>query len=66
MGEAHYRTTGKLLTTIPESEWKQIEDEAMKFWDEIAATSDRNKRVVDILKKYAETMRAAGAPYRYG
>lgn len=67
-GEAHYRTTGgKLeLTTIPESEWKQVEDQAMNFWDEIAATSERNARVVAILKKYAETMRAAGAPYRYG
>jgi len=66
-GEAHYRTTGgKLeLTTIPEAEWKTVEDEAMKFWEEVAATSERNKKVVDILKKYAETMRAAGAPYRY-
>jgi TRAP-type mannitol/chloroaromatic compound transport system, periplasmic component len=66
-GEAHYRTTGgKLeLTTIPESEWKQVEDEAMAFWEEIAATSERNKRVVEILKKYLETMRKAGAPYRY-
>ena len=67
-GEAHYRTTGgKLeLTTIPESEWKQVEDEALKFWDEVAQTSERNAKVVDILKKYAETMRGAGAPYRYG
>ncbi|HEX7073970.1 MAG TPA: TRAP transporter substrate-binding protein [Hyphomicrobiaceae bacterium] len=67
-GEAHYRTTGgKLeLTTIPEDEWKIIEDEAMKFWDEIAAQSPRNAKVVEILKKYQETMRKAGAPYRYG
>ncbi len=67
-GEAHYRTTGgKLeLTSIPESEWQQVEDEAMRFWDEIAATSERNARVVQILKEYAETMRKAGPPYRYG
>ncbi|MBX9452616.1 MAG: TRAP transporter substrate-binding protein [Mesorhizobium sp.] len=67
-GEAHYRTTGgKLeLTTIPEEEWKQVEDEAMKFWDEVAAGGGRNAKVVEILKKYQETMRAAGAPYRYG
>ncbi|GGA52470.1 TRAP transporter substrate-binding protein [Pelagibacterium lentulum] len=66
-GEAHYRTTGgKLeLTTIPESEWQTVENEAMAFWDEVAETSDRNRRVVEILKNYAETMRAAGAPYRY-
>ncbi|MEO3386471.1 TRAP transporter substrate-binding protein [Mesorhizobium sp. CAU 1741] len=66
-GEAHYRTTGgKLeLTTIPEAEWKTVEDEAMKFWDEIAETGERNAKVVEILKKYQETMRGAGAPYRY-
>lgn len=67
-GEAHYRTTGgKLeLTSIPESEWDKIEDEAMKFWDEIAAQSPRNAKVVEILKNYRETMRKAGPPYRYG
>jgi TRAP-type mannitol/chloroaromatic compound transport system substrate-binding protein len=66
-GEAHYRTQGgKLeLTTIPEAEWKAVEDEALKFWDEVAETGERNKKVVDILKKYQETMRGAGAPYRY-
>ncbi|MFQ0815244.1 C4-dicarboxylate ABC transporter [Brucella anthropi] len=66
-GEAHYRTTGgKLeLTTIPEAEWKQIEDAAQEFWDDIAKQSERNAKVVAILKKYQETMRGAGAPYRY-
>jgi TRAP-type mannitol/chloroaromatic compound transport system substrate-binding protein len=67
-GEAHYRTTGgKLeLTTIPESEWSALEDEAHKFWDEIAAKSERNAKVVKILRDYSETMRKAGPPYRYG
>lgn len=67
-GEAHYRTTGgKLeLTSIPEAEWKTLEDEANKFWDEIAAKSERNKKVVGILRNYVETMRKAGPPYRYG
>ncbi|MEQ8283400.1 MAG: TRAP transporter substrate-binding protein [Parvibaculum sp.] len=67
-GEAHYRTTGgKLeLTTIPEEEWKTVEDEALKFWDEIAQKSPRNAKIVQILKNYADTMRKAGAPYRYG
>ena len=66
-GEAHYRTKGgKLeLTTIPKKEWKTVEDEALKYWDEIAAKSERSAKVVKILKDYAETMRAAGAPYRY-
>jgi TRAP-type mannitol/chloroaromatic compound transport system substrate-binding protein len=66
-GEAHYRTKGgKLeLTSIPDAEWKQVEDEALKFWDEVAARSERDAKVVKILKEYAETMKKAGPPYRY-
>jgi len=66
-GEAHYRTTGgKLeLTSIPQEEWQTVEDEALKFWDEIAAESERSARVVAILKAYRETMVKAGPPYRY-
>ncbi|GBD43849.1 Monocarboxylate 2-oxoacid-binding periplasmic protein [bacterium HR40] len=65
-GEAHYRVRGgKLqLTTIPDEEWKTVEEEAFKFWDEIAQTSERNARVVKILKEYIDTMRKAGSPYR--
>jgi len=65
-GEAHYRTEGKLeLTTIPADEWKVVEDAAIKFWDQIAAKSPRCAKVVEILRKYNETMLKAGAPYRY-
>ena len=67
-GEAHLRTKGtKLkLTTIPDAEWKTLEDEAHKFWEEIAALSPRSARVVKIFKEYSETMSKAGPPYRYG
>ena len=67
-GEARLRTGGdKLeLTTIPDAEWQEVESEAMKFWDEIAAESDRNARVVAILKEYRDVMQKAGPPYRYG
>jgi TRAP-type mannitol/chloroaromatic compound transport system substrate-binding protein len=66
-GEAHYRTTGgKLeLTSIPQEEWAAIEHTALEFWDEVAAESDRNARVVEILKNYVATMEKAGPPYRY-
>ncbi len=66
-GEAHYRTQGgKLeLTSIPEAEWNKVEEEGLKFWDEIAEESERNARVVEILKNYREIMRKAGPPYRY-
>jgi TRAP-type mannitol/chloroaromatic compound transport system substrate-binding protein len=67
-GEANYRTKGgKLeLTSIPESEWAVVEEAALKFWDEIAQQGERSAKVVQILKDYASTMRAAGPPYRYG
>ncbi|MDR2353311.1 MAG: TRAP transporter substrate-binding protein [Deltaproteobacteria bacterium] len=66
-GEAHYRVTGQKLqlTTIPDAEWLTVENEAKKFWDEVAATSPRRKRVVDILKAYNDEMVKAGRPYRY-
>ena len=66
-GEANYRTTGKLeLTSIPHTEWAKVEEEAVKFWDEIAGQSPRSGRVVEIFKKYNDTMVKAGPPYRYG
>jgi len=67
-GEADLRVNGtKLkLTTIPDEEWATVEAEALKFWDEIAATGPIAKQVVDIFKKYNDTMVKAGRPYRYG
>ena len=66
-GEAHYRVTGgkMQLTSIPDAEWKQVEPEAHKFWDEVAARSPRCARVVEILKQYNAEMEKAGRPYRY-
>jgi TRAP-type mannitol/chloroaromatic compound transport system substrate-binding protein len=65
-GEAHYRTTGgKLqLTTVPDAEWQKIADAAPAFWDGIAQISPRCAKVVEILKKYNESMEKAGPPYR--
>jgi len=66
-GEAHLRVNGKklALTTIPAAEWKTVEDEAHKFWDEIAALSPRSAKVVQIFKDYNALMEKAGPPYRY-
>jgi len=66
-GEAHLRVNGAkmLLTTIPTEEWQTVEDEAQKFWEEIAQVSPRTKRVIEIFKTYNEVMRKAGPPYRY-
>ena len=66
-GEADLRVNGtKLkLTSIPDDEWSKVEDEALKFWDEIAKTSPRAAKVVDIFKQYNSAMTKAGRPYRY-
>ena len=66
-GEAKLRTQGTKmkLTSIPDSEWATVEAEAHKFWDEIAQTSPRCAKVVDIFKQYAAVMEKAGKPYRY-
>jgi len=66
-GEAHLRTQGtKLkLTSLPQEEWKTVEAEAVKFWDEIAANSPRSAKVVKIFKDYNKVMNDAGPPYRF-
>jgi TRAP-type mannitol/chloroaromatic compound transport system substrate-binding protein len=66
-GEASLRVLkDKLkLTTIPDAEWATVEVEAAKFWDEIAAEGEVKAKVVDIIKRYNETMVKAGRPYRY-
>lgn len=67
-GEAKLRVQGdKLqLTSIPDAEWKSVEDAAVKFWDEIATTSDRAGRVVKIFRDYNAVMSKASNPYRCG
>ena len=65
-GEARLRVeeTKLKLTTIPDAEWAQVEAEASSFWDEIAAESPVKAKVVEIIKKYNDTMVKAGRPYR--
>ena len=54
------------LTTIPDEVWANVEQAAVKFWDEIAAESPTKAKVVDIFRKYNDDMQKAGRPYRYG
>ncbi|EEW25612.1 TRAP transporter substrate-binding protein [Rhodobacter ferrooxidans] len=67
-GEARLRVneTKLKLTTIPDAEWANVEAEAVKFWDEIAAESEVKAKVVAVIKQYNETMTKAGVPYRFG
>ncbi|QKV18503.1 TRAP transporter substrate-binding protein [Oricola thermophila] len=66
-GEANLRVNGTKmqLTSIPDAEWQQVEDAAVKFWDEIAAESEVKAKVVEIFRKYNADMAKAGRPYRY-
>jgi TRAP-type mannitol/chloroaromatic compound transport system substrate-binding protein len=66
-GEANLRVNGdKLqLTSIPDAEWAQVEEDARAFWDEIAAESETKAKVVQIFKDYNAAMNKAGRPYRY-
>ena len=66
-GEADLRVKGPKmkLTTIPAAEWATVEAEAHNFWEEIAATSPRCAKVVQIFKEYNDLMARAGPPYRY-
>jgi TRAP-type mannitol/chloroaromatic compound transport system substrate-binding protein len=65
-GEADLRVNGTdmELTSIPDEEWKTVEDAAVVFWDEIAAESETKAKVVQIFKDYNEVMNKAGKPYR--
>ncbi len=65
-GEAQLRVSGEKmeLTSIPQEEWAQVEKDAEVFWDEIAASSPRSARLVQILKDYSALQEMAGYPYR--
>ena len=67
-GEAKLRVEGAdmTLTTIPDEDYAKIEAAAQVFWDEIAAESPLKAKIVDIIRKYNDTMVKAGQPYRYG
>ena len=66
-GEAKLRVSGTKmkLTSIPDAEWAQVENAAVKFWDEIAKESKIKAQVVDVFRRYNADMQKAGRPYRY-
>jgi len=66
-GEARLRAQGdKLeLTSIPAAEWKTVEEEAHKFWDEIAETGETASKLVGIFREYNDVISQAGAPYTF-
>ena len=67
-GEAKLRADGEKLklTTIPANEWAEVENAALKFWDEVAAESEVKAKVVGIFKQYNEMLKKAGGVYTQG
>jgi hypothetical protein len=52
------------VTQLPTDEWNQVVNDAKGFWDEVASSSPRAGKVVEIFKQYAANMDKAGYPYR--
>ncbi len=67
-GEARLRATGdKLkLRSIPQDEWRVVEDAAKVFWDEVAQESEINAKIVQIFRDYNDVIGQAGPPYSFG
>lgn len=67
-GEAKLRATGdKLkLTSIPASEWIEVENAAKVFWDEIAQMNETSAKLVKIFREYNDVISKAGPPYTFG
>ena len=67
-GEARLRSTGDQLKlrSIPQEEWKTVEDAAVKFWDEIAEEGEIHSKIVQIFRDYNEVTSKAGPPYTFG
>jgi len=64
-GEARLRAEGdKLeLTSIPQEEWKVVEDAAETFWSEVAEQGEVEARLVQIFRDYRVIINSAGYPY---
>jgi TRAP-type mannitol/chloroaromatic compound transport system substrate-binding protein len=61
-GEASLRVNGTKmkLTTIPDAEWQQVEDAAIKFWDEIAPSPRPRRRWWTSSRSTTRTCRRPG------
>jgi TRAP-type mannitol/chloroaromatic compound transport system substrate-binding protein len=64
-GEARLRAEGEKLQlrSIPAEEWRQVEDAAALFWDEVAQEGETEAQLVGIFKQYREIINSAGYPY---
>jgi hypothetical protein len=66
-GEAKLRAEGtKLkLRSIPAEEWREVENAADEFWQEVSETGETANRIVSIFRQYRDVINAAGVPYSF-
>jgi TRAP-type mannitol/chloroaromatic compound transport system substrate-binding protein len=67
-GEARLRASGEKLelTSVPQDEWKVVEEAAVKFWDEMAEEGETAAKIVQIFRDYNNVISKAGPPYTFG
>jgi len=67
-GEARLRASGEKLelTSVPQEEWKVVEEAAVKFWDEMAEEGETAAKIVQIFRDYNNVISKAGPPYTFG
>ena len=67
-GEARLRASGEKLelTSVPQDEWKVVEEAAVKFWDEMAEEGETAAKIVQIFRDYNNVISKAGPPYIFG
>ena len=65
-GESHYRTEGEefILTELPPEDFAKFKSYKDELYDEIAASSPRCARAIQIIRDYQAELEAAGYPYR--
>lgn len=67
-GEAKLRADGTKLKvqSVPAEQWREVEEAASKFWDEVAEEGEVAAKVVGIFKEYDRIRQAAGGIYNAG
>jgi TRAP-type mannitol/chloroaromatic compound transport system substrate-binding protein len=66
-GEAKLRAEGtKLkLRSIPQDQWREVENAADAFWQEISETGETAEKLVNIFRDYRKVINSAGVPYSF-
>lgn len=66
-GEAKLRAEGtKLkLRSIPQDQWRKVENAPDAFWQEISETGETAEKLVNVFRDYRKVINSAGVPYSF-